>query len=147
MAVLLEADSPSTNRWAEVERSDVVANNLNPDFPKPLVCSYNFEKLQPMKLVVYDVDAGTTDPAAVKLADSDFLGAAPQPLPPANHHQQQQAVVRMHPEQRKDQWQQHVAGTTYPLTLPPTLRTACLLHMQPRASFFCPTCSRRRGRP
>ncbi|EFN57401.1 hypothetical protein CHLNCDRAFT_142828 [Chlorella variabilis] len=73
MAVLLEADSPSTNRWAEVERSDVVANNLNPDFPKPLVCSYNFEKLQPMKLVVYDVDAGTTDPAAVKLADSDFL--------------------------------------------------------------------------
>ncbi|KAL4859813.1 Copine-5 [Chlorella vulgaris] len=78
MCVLLEADSPAgggARQWSEVARSDIVANNLNPDFPAPLNITYKFEQLQPMKLVVWDVDVGAKDPAAVQLASSDFLGA------------------------------------------------------------------------
>jgi hypothetical protein len=47
----------------------------DPDFPAPLNITYKFEQLQPMKLVVWDVDVGAKDPAAVQLASSDFLGA------------------------------------------------------------------------
>lgn len=77
MCVLLESDSPAgggARQWSEVARSDIVANNLNPDFPAPLNITYKFEQLQPMKLVVWDVDVGAKDPAAVQLASSDFLG-------------------------------------------------------------------------
>ena len=47
----------------------------DPEFPRPLRCSFDFERLQHMRLVVYDVDVKESDPARVVLSQQDFLGA------------------------------------------------------------------------
>ena len=106
--VLFAGDSQGVH-WSEVDRTDVVANNLSerwhahgftlgaflsravvlnhtrpapphthptppdPDFRKPLLCTFQFESLQHMRVVVYDADT-RGDPAALRLADQDFLG-------------------------------------------------------------------------
>ncbi|KAL4428006.1 hypothetical protein ABPG75_002095 [Micractinium tetrahymenae] len=72
MAVLLVGD-PHGSSWSEVGRTDVVANSLNPDFRQPLVCTYEFERLQPCRLVLYDVDTRAGDTARLRLDQQDFL--------------------------------------------------------------------------
>lgn len=72
MAVLLVGDSRGQT-WTEVGRTDVVANTLNPAFRQPLLVSYQFEALQPCRLVVYDADV-VGDPTTLHLEDQDFLG-------------------------------------------------------------------------
>eukprot|EP00887_Chlorella_sp_A99_P002975 scaffold24.g2975.t1 len=74
MGVLLEKDDRAPGGWVEVERTDVVANSLDPDFPRPLHLVYNFERLQHMRLVLYDVDTNlTADPSKINPGDQDFL--------------------------------------------------------------------------
>ena len=41
----------------------------DPEFRKPLRATYNFEKLQPMRLAVYDVDVREKDNRKLKLAE------------------------------------------------------------------------------
>ena len=43
-------------------------------FRKPFTATYQFEKLQPARLLVYDVDVKAGDPAALRLEQQDFLG-------------------------------------------------------------------------
>ncbi|KAL4445388.1 hypothetical protein ABPG77_011213 [Micractinium sp. CCAP 211/92] len=72
LAVLLVGD-PHGRTWSEVGRTDVVANSLNPDFRQPLVVTYEFERLQPCRLVVYDVDTRAGDVSKLRLEQQDFL--------------------------------------------------------------------------
>lgn len=50
MGVLLASEGYGGKTWSEVGRTDTVANSLNPEFRKPLRVTYNFEKLQPMRV-------------------------------------------------------------------------------------------------
>lgn len=76
MAVLLAGEGHNAKAYREVGRTDTVANSLNPEFHSPLQATYNFEKLQPMRLVVYDVDVQEKDNRKLRLAEQDFLGEA-----------------------------------------------------------------------
>ncbi len=49
----------------------------DPDFRQPLVVTYEFERLQPCRLVVYDVDTRAGDVSKLRLEQQDFLGEAP----------------------------------------------------------------------
>jgi hypothetical protein len=46
----------SSGNWIEVGRTEKVIHNLNPIFTKPVAMSYFFEKVQPMRFAVYNVD-------------------------------------------------------------------------------------------
>ena len=41
-------------QWKEVERTEVVNNNLNPKFQKKIEMDYTFERKQDLKFIVYD---------------------------------------------------------------------------------------------
>jgi hypothetical protein len=43
-----------TGLWQELGRTDVVQNNLNPEFKKKVELDYTFEKKQELKFIVYD---------------------------------------------------------------------------------------------
>jgi hypothetical protein len=43
-----------TGLWQELGRTDVVQNNLNPEFKKKIELDYTFEKKQELKFIVYD---------------------------------------------------------------------------------------------
>ena len=46
----------------------------DPEFRRPLRATFNFEKLQPMRLVVYDVDVREKDNRKLKLAEQVRAG-------------------------------------------------------------------------
>ena len=46
----------SRSEWMLVGKTDVVENNLNPDFSTPLQINYYFEKDQEIRFEVYDKD-------------------------------------------------------------------------------------------
>lgn len=46
----------------------------DPAFPAPLKVTYSFERLQPMRLVVYDADVRANDSRKLNLNQQDFLG-------------------------------------------------------------------------
>lgn len=48
-----------------IGKTEVIQNNLNPDFSKSFEIDYYFEKEQTIKFKVYDVDEGQSD---------DFIG-------------------------------------------------------------------------
>lgn len=43
--------------WALIGRTEVVNNNLNPDFSTFVECDYYFEREQQIKFIVYDIDS------------------------------------------------------------------------------------------
>lgn len=45
-----------------------------PEFRKPVRAAYSFERLQPMRIVIYDVDQRKKDNRSLKLENQDFLG-------------------------------------------------------------------------
>lgn len=55
--------------WAEVGRTEMIVNNLNPEFAKKFVMTFFFEERQKLRFEVYDIDS--TSPV---LANHDFLG-------------------------------------------------------------------------
>ncbi|KAJ3004088.1 Copine-5 [Thoreauomyces humboldtii] len=55
--------------WVEHARTELVKDNLNPNFAKPILIDYLFEEVQPLRFVVIDVD----DPSRV-VANQDLLG-------------------------------------------------------------------------
>lgn len=57
----------------------VCAPQADPEFHSPLRAMYNFEKLQPMRLVVYDVDVQEKDNRKLRLAEQASLHGAGGP--------------------------------------------------------------------
>ncbi|RUS84077.1 hypothetical protein EGW08_008189 [Elysia chlorotica] len=70
MVVLFLTD-PVSRGWKELGRTEIIWNNLNPDFVKKFVMQYYFEESQKLKFEVYDVDSASAD-----LSKHDFLGRA-----------------------------------------------------------------------
>ncbi|XP_070558372.1 copine-8-like isoform X2 [Ptychodera flava] len=68
MCVLYMTALGSTN-FAEYERTEMIKNNLNPDFVHKFILNYYFEELQRLKFEVYDVDSPKS-----ALTAHDFLG-------------------------------------------------------------------------
>ncbi len=69
VVVFLETRTASSKTWREIGRTEVIDNNLNPDFTKSILVDYRFEEYQKLKFEVYDVDS-----SSAKLNQHDFLG-------------------------------------------------------------------------
>uniref|UniRef100_A0A669AVN0 Copine I n=1 Tax=Oreochromis niloticus TaxID=8128 RepID=A0A669AVN0_ORENI len=67
LCVLLE--STGGDKWAELGRTERLKNNSSPSFSQRLRLDYHFEKVQNLKLGVYDIDNSSSD-----LGDDDYLG-------------------------------------------------------------------------
>ncbi|XP_046542548.1 copine-8-like isoform X2 [Haliotis rubra] len=67
MCVLFVQDARKA--WKESGRTEIVWNNLNPDFVHKFVMQYYFEQAQKLKFEIYDVDSASAD-----LKKHDFLG-------------------------------------------------------------------------
>uniref|UniRef100_A0AAY5EPJ2 Copine-3 n=1 Tax=Electrophorus electricus TaxID=8005 RepID=A0AAY5EPJ2_ELEEL len=67
LCVLLQ--STGGDNWTEVDRTEKVKNCQDPEFSKRLCIDYYFEKVQKIKLGVYDIDNKSVD-----LKDDDYLG-------------------------------------------------------------------------
>uniref|UniRef100_A0A674BY28 Copine I n=1 Tax=Salmo trutta TaxID=8032 RepID=A0A674BY28_SALTR len=67
LCVLLQ--SIGDDKWTELDRTEKVENCQDPEFSKKLLLDYHFEKVQKLKLGVYDIDNKSVD-----LKDDDFLG-------------------------------------------------------------------------
>lgn len=68
MCVLFTQD-PGSKKWTEFGRTEIIWNNLNPDFVKKFIIHYFFEESQKLKFEIYDVDS-----KSAKLDKHDFLG-------------------------------------------------------------------------
>ncbi|XP_076448583.1 copine-8-like [Babylonia areolata] len=68
MVVLFMQDA-AVRGWREFGRTEIIWNNLNPDFVKKFVLHYYFEQSQKLKFEIYDVDSESPD-----LSKHDFLG-------------------------------------------------------------------------
>ncbi|XP_065827522.1 copine-3-like [Oscarella lobularis] len=66
MCVLFE---DKKGAWIEQGRTEVIKDNLNPDFAHTFIVDYHFEESQPLKFAVYDVDSSTRN-----LAKHDYIG-------------------------------------------------------------------------
>ena len=55
--------------WHELGRTEVIWDNLEPEFQKKFVIEYHFEIHQMLKFTVYDIDSESS-----RLSDHDFLG-------------------------------------------------------------------------
>ncbi|XP_060079148.1 copine-8-like [Ylistrum balloti] len=69
MCVLYMMDERNRGSWREFGRTEIIWNNLNPDFVKKFVLHYYFEQSQKLKFEIYDVDSKSAD-----LSKHDFLG-------------------------------------------------------------------------
>uniref|UniRef100_A0A6Q2Y1T0 C2 domain-containing protein n=1 Tax=Esox lucius TaxID=8010 RepID=A0A6Q2Y1T0_ESOLU len=67
LCVLLQ--SIGDDKWVELDRTENVKNSQDPEFSKKLLLDYYFEKVQKLKLCVYDIDNKSVD-----LKDDDYLG-------------------------------------------------------------------------
>ncbi len=45
-----------SNNWTLIGKTEIVNNNLNPDFSKFIECDYYFEREQQLRFVVNDID-------------------------------------------------------------------------------------------
>lgn len=63
---------PESGRWRELDRTEVLKDNLNPTWSKLFLLSYYFEMQQQFKVEVYDEDMGNVS----KLSEHDFIGGA-----------------------------------------------------------------------
>eukprot|EP00794_Sanderia_malayensis_P006163 gene6163-6874_t len=59
-----------TKKWREYGRTEVIMNNLNPEFTKSFIIDYFFEEIQKLKFEVYDVDSESRN-----LSKHDFIGS------------------------------------------------------------------------
>jgi len=57
-------------QWLEVGKTEIIMNNLNPEFAKPIEMDYFFEEEQQLKFVVHDID----DFSGKNSSKNDFLG-------------------------------------------------------------------------
>lgn len=66
---------PSTHKLALICCCRAAA--ADPSFTRALVCRYTFEQLQPMRVVVFDVDTSAKRPEDLNLAQQDYIGGVP----------------------------------------------------------------------
>lgn len=45
-----------SEKWAYIDRTEIIPESLNPKFVKTFIVSYNFEKKQKLKFEIYDID-------------------------------------------------------------------------------------------
>lgn len=76
MAVLYQSGGWGQTNWQEQGRTDMVKNSHDPDFSRPLRVRYTFEVLQPMKVVLFDVDTSGGKPEDLNLSKQDYIGEA-----------------------------------------------------------------------
>nr|CAB3233484.1 copine-8-like [Phallusia mammillata] len=69
--VVMYTQGIGSKEWREFGRTEIIWNNLNPDFVKKFVVDYFFEERQAMRFDVYDVDSKSAN-----LSKHDFLGQA-----------------------------------------------------------------------
>ncbi|XP_076806884.1 copine-8-like [Clavelina lepadiformis] len=69
--VVMYMQGLGSKEWREFGRTEVIWNNLNPDFVKKFVVDYFFEERQALRFDVYDVDSNSHN-----LSKHDFLGRA-----------------------------------------------------------------------
>ena len=67
--VVLEERNPETQDWDELGRTEIIWDNLNPDFETKFQIDYHFEVHQHLRFSVYDIDCESDD-----LEKHDFLG-------------------------------------------------------------------------
>ncbi|KAK5912007.1 hypothetical protein CesoFtcFv8_001924 [Champsocephalus esox] len=67
LCVLLQ--STGGDKWTELARTERLKNTSSPAFSQRLKLDYHFEKVQNLKLGVYDIDNSSSD-----LGDDDYLG-------------------------------------------------------------------------
>eukprot|EP00735_Rhodelphis_limneticus_P014685 TRINITY_DN8755_c0_g1::TRINITY_DN8755_c0_g1_i1::g.23877::m.23877 TRINITY_DN8755_c0_g1::TRINITY_DN8755_c0_g1_i1::g.23877 ORF type:complete len:524 (+),score=111.99,sp/Q8BT60/CPNE3_MOUSE/38.67/3e-113,Copine/PF07002.11/5.6e-42,C2/PF00168.25/3.1e-10,C2/PF00168.25/3.6e-14,vWA-TerF-like/PF10138.4/0.0019 TRINITY_DN8755_c0_g1_i1:163-1734(+) len=66
----LHLKDTKTGTFQEICRTEMIPNNHNPKFAKPLLIDYKFEELQIVRFAIYDVDNDSST-----LEDDDFLGS------------------------------------------------------------------------
>ena len=49
---------PGTRNWHEFGRTEIMWDNLNPDFERKFQLDYHFELHQELRFSVYDIDSG-----------------------------------------------------------------------------------------
>lgn len=59
-----------TDFWQEIKRTEIIYNNLNPDFTTKIEMEYRFEESQYLKFEVYDIDSKNV----TNLKEHDFIG-------------------------------------------------------------------------
>ncbi|XP_032242056.1 copine-8 isoform X2 [Nematostella vectensis] len=67
--VVMFTQGMGTKEWREFGRTEVIMNNLNPDFVKKFTIHYFFEEIQKLRFQVYDIDKKSS-----RLQDHDFIG-------------------------------------------------------------------------
>eukprot|EP00466_Bigelowiella_natans_P005999 jgi/Bigna1/91663/estExt_fgenesh1_pg.C_1110041 len=65
-------DGVAFKKFSLIDRTEVIDNNLNPNFKKRFVLDYHFERRQEIILKVFDVDSARLS----RQSDHDFLGMA-----------------------------------------------------------------------
>ena len=60
LVALYTKSDQKKGKWSKTDCTEVMTNNLNPDFQKSFILYYYFEKHQPLKFKVLDHDGGNT---------------------------------------------------------------------------------------
>ncbi|GBG83739.1 hypothetical protein CBR_g37540 [Chara braunii] len=74
---LSETFTEAAPGWAEIGRTEVIMNNLNPAWMKSFTIMFHFESLQKLRFTVYDVDKfpkDRADTSSLDLSQQEFLG-------------------------------------------------------------------------
>ena len=61
------------DKWEELWRSEMLLNDLNPNWKSTFVHEYRFEETQPIKIEIYDWDTNDSG-VTKKLKDQDLIG-------------------------------------------------------------------------
>uniref|UniRef100_A0A6B2L0E4 C2 domain-containing protein n=1 Tax=Arcella intermedia TaxID=1963864 RepID=A0A6B2L0E4_9EUKA len=67
--IIIYTKTDTNSNWTEIGKTEIVYDNLNPKFSKSIELDYFFEKVQPLKFVVLDVDDEKG-----KIQDQDMIG-------------------------------------------------------------------------
>ena len=61
------------NRWSMIGKTEVIHDNLNPEFVKKILVDFHFEQTEMFKVEVYDSDDDSQQ--VRKLENHDYIGA------------------------------------------------------------------------
>eukprot|EP01084_Bolivina_argentea_P193494 331959_1 len=85
------------NRFQEIAKTEMVKDNNNPEFNKPIIIDYHFEEVQYLRLDIYDADIKDLS----RLSKHDFIGSAEFIL--ADCVNQSGSKLKMHIRDKKSQ--------------------------------------------
>jgi hypothetical protein len=77
--VIVYLKDKDSQNWSLIGKTEVVRNNLNPDFSTPVECDYYFEREQFVKFTVNDSDGSSNDfIGQVETTVGKLIGASAQ---------------------------------------------------------------------